>query len=69
VIGADSLGFLSLDGMMRAIVGGEPPAETGHRDTGDGAGRAGWCNACFTGDYPIDIGRAQAKHGFEGVLA
>ncbi len=51
-IGADSLAFLSLDGMMAAV------------------GRAdGYCNACYTGRYPIPIGDAQAKLSFEGVLA
>ena len=53
-IGADSLAFLSLDGMMRAV------------DSADGAG---YCNACFTGEYPIPVGDAQAKLSFEGVLA
>ena len=53
-IGADSLGFLSLDGMMRAIAGDDP---------------TGYCQACFTGRYPIEVGAAQPKLGFEGVLA
>jgi amidophosphoribosyltransferase len=49
-VGADSLAFLSLEGMMKAI------------------GRtSGYCNACFTGDYPINIGRASRKGQFEGV--
>jgi amidophosphoribosyltransferase len=51
-IGADSLAFLSLDGMMRAV---------GASD--------GYCNACFTGKYPIAVGDAQAKLSFEGALA
>jgi amidophosphoribosyltransferase len=51
-IGADSLQFLSLEGMMKAI---------GRDD--------GYCNACFTGRYPIDIGRAAGKDDFEGSLA
>ncbi len=51
-IGADSLGFLSLDGMMRAV-----------------DSEAGYCNACFTGDYPIAVDEAQAKLSFEGSLA
>lgn len=55
-IGADSLAFLSLDGMMRAL------------GNADGSG-TGHCNACFTGRYPIEIGDAQAKLSFEGVLA
>jgi amidophosphoribosyltransferase len=54
---ADSLAFLSLDGMMRAIAGRADA-------TGDG-----YCNACFTGEYPIAVGEAQAKLSFEGVLA
>ena len=51
-IGADSLAFLSLDRMMRAI---------GRDD--------GYCNACFTGQYPMEVGEAQGKPNFEGVLA
>ncbi len=51
-IGADSLAFLSLDGMMRAIGSDE-----------------GYCNACFTGVYPIAVDEAQAKLSFEGALA
>jgi amidophosphoribosyltransferase len=51
MIGADSLAFLSLDGMMRAV------------------GRTeGYCNACFTGEYPIDVGPTLGKRGFERVL-
>lgn len=55
-IGADSLGFLSLEGMMRAV--GRSPGPDG-----------GYCNACFTGRYPLPVGDAQAKLGFEGALA
>ena len=44
LIGADSLAFISLDGLYEALgqVGGRgaPPA---------------YCDACFTGDYPIDL--------------
>ncbi|TVR21992.1 MAG: amidophosphoribosyltransferase [Ilumatobacter sp.] len=56
LIGADSLAFLSLDGMMRAVA-----AQEDQRD--------GYCNACFTGRYPIAVGSAQTKLSFEGVLA
>ncbi|MEZ5258684.1 MAG: hypothetical protein R2705_17855 [Ilumatobacteraceae bacterium] len=52
LIGCDSLGFLSLDGMMRAI----------GRDQG-------YCNACYTGVYPIEISDRQGKLAFEGALA
>ncbi len=52
-IGADSLHFLSLDGMMRAISDGQP----------------GYCTACFTGDYPMEVDEAPPKLSFEGVLS
>jgi amidophosphoribosyltransferase len=51
-IGADSLAFISLDGMMRAVSASE-----------------GYCNACFTGDYPLPVHEAQAKLSFEGAIA
>src|SRR3989440_5146926 len=38
-LGVDSLGYLSLDGMLRAA-GGDP---------------AGFCHACFSGAYPTEI--------------
>ncbi len=44
-IGADSLAFLSLDGMMR-----RSPSATAATTTG-------YCNACFTGEYPIASAR------------
>ncbi|HMH64570.1 MAG TPA: amidophosphoribosyltransferase [Rhizomicrobium sp.] len=43
-IGADSLAFISMDGLYRAM---EKPA----RD----ARNPGYCDACFTGDYPIAL--------------
>ena len=49
IIGVDSLGFLSLDGMYRAV-GGAPR---------DGV-QPQYCDACFSGDYPTlleDFGR------------
>ncbi|MBI5563988.1 MAG: amidophosphoribosyltransferase [Chloroflexi bacterium] len=51
-IDCDSLHFLSLDGMMRAIGRGE-----------------GYCNACFTGVYPIELDARQTKTGFEKAIA
>ena len=41
-IGADSLDYLSLPGMLEAIV-----ETTGFKNS--------FCTACFSGDYPIDI--------------
>ncbi len=43
-IGADSLAFISLDGLYRAL-----------GQAGRAAGRARFCDACFTGDYPIPL--------------
>ncbi|HWK44350.1 MAG TPA: amidophosphoribosyltransferase [Stellaceae bacterium] len=43
-IGADSLSFISLDGLYRAV--GEP---------GRDAANPQFCDACFTGDYPIPL--------------
>ncbi len=47
-IKADSLHYLSLPGMMRAV---------GRED--------GYCQACFTGSYPIKVDLASVKTGFE----
>ena len=44
-IGADSLAFVTIDGMYRAM--GVP----GGRDDQN----PGFCDACFTGDYPIPL--------------
>jgi amidophosphoribosyltransferase len=52
VVNADSLAFLSLDGMMLAV---------GREE--------GYCNACFTGIYPIEVPSPRRKDSFEQVLA
>ena len=44
-IGADSLAFLSIDGLYRAM--GLPQ--------GRDARQPSFCDACFTGDYPIPL--------------
>ncbi len=44
IIGVDSLAFISLDGLYRAL---------GHARRAAGAGKH--CDACFTGDYPIPL--------------
>ena len=56
-IGADTLAFLSIDGLMRAVAGRDEGADDGY------------CNACFHGRYPLPITEAQAKLAFEGVLS
>jgi len=47
--GSDSLEFLSVEKMMKAI-----------------GKNTGYCNACFTGNYPLDIQHNPLKNGFEG---
>jgi amidophosphoribosyltransferase len=44
ILGADSLAFLSMDGLYRAM-----------GELGRDAGRPQFCDACFTGDYPIPL--------------
>ncbi len=51
-VGCDTLSFLSVDGMMRAIERTE-----------------GYCTACFTGAYPVDVTAVSVKGSFEGVLS
>jgi amidophosphoribosyltransferase len=51
-VGADTLHFLSLPGMMRAI-----------------GSTSGYCNACYTGVYPLDVEPEQAKTGFEHSIS
>lgn len=52
-IGADSLGYLSIDGLIKAV--GLP------RDT--------FCLACFTGDYPIPVQLQMDKLALEAMLS
>lgn len=56
-IGADSLAFLSPEG-LRACV----PDLSGC--AGCAAGRSGYCEACFTGEYPVEIPASFSKGKF-----
>ena len=47
-VGADSLYYLSVDGMMKAV-----------------KRKDGFCQACFTGQYPIPVDLMSVKTGFE----
>jgi amidophosphoribosyltransferase len=51
IVDADSLTYLSLKGMMRAV---------NHNE--------GYCQACFTGKYPIPMDVETVKTGFEKSL-
>jgi amidophosphoribosyltransferase len=48
-ITCDSLGYLSRDGMMQAVSAAGPPP------TGKGLPGSTYCDACFTGHYPIEF--------------
>jgi amidophosphoribosyltransferase len=51
-VGADSLGYLSQEGMIRAT--GQPPES--------------FCAACFDGDYPIPVPEQVGKYLLEDQL-
>jgi amidophosphoribosyltransferase len=58
-IGADSLAYLSQNGMMKAVEAEATPG-TGH------------CNACFSGDYPLELDsywESRDKMAFQGAWA
>jgi amidophosphoribosyltransferase len=50
-IGADTLAYISLEGMMKAI-----------------GAESGYCNACFTGDYPTGLDESFTKLEFEDAI-
>jgi len=45
-IGADSLGYLSLEGLKGSV----------------GASRGSYCTSCYTGEYPVAFPQNQAAH-------
>lgn len=54
-IGADSLGYLSVDSLKKIACGDE--------------GRDGFCTACFDGDYPTEIPSRTEKSRFERKIS
>lgn len=71
-IGADSLAFLSVEGMLACVppVGEATGAgAAGCCDAAAGCGKRGYCTACFTGVYPVAIppsfGRDKFMEGFD----
>ena len=54
-ITADSLGYLSVPGLHQAV---------GGKESGEG-----YCDACFTGNYPIEVARPTAKRQLPLVTA
>ena len=51
LIDADSLGYLSVDGLMKVV----------------GGSGGGFCNACFTGNYPVPVQLELSKIALEQV--
>jgi amidophosphoribosyltransferase len=43
---ADSLGYLSHEGLMTAV----------------GSGRTGYCSSCYTGQYPVEFPRDEKSY-------
>jgi amidophosphoribosyltransferase len=52
-VGADSLGYLSLEGMVAAA----------------GQGTQSYCRACFDGEYPIEVPEGAGKYVLEDQLS
>jgi amidophosphoribosyltransferase len=57
-IKADSLAFVSIDGLYRAV--GEQPRNTS---------RPQYCDACFTGDYPTSLTDLNAREAHDAQLS
>jgi amidophosphoribosyltransferase len=51
-VGADSLGYLSLDGLVEAA----------------GGQKGSFCRACFDGEYPIEVPEGAGKFVLEDQL-
>jgi amidophosphoribosyltransferase len=49
-IGVDSLGYLSVEGLLDSV-----PCQEG----------IGYCTACFTGDYPVEVELDIGKYSTE----
>ena len=48
-VGADSLAYLSLEGLHQAVKALRPDHDSGN----------GYCDACFSGNYPVDISESE----------
>jgi amidophosphoribosyltransferase len=62
-LGCDSLHYLSLEGVYEAVGAGTGPARAGGPDPSP---RQSHCDACFSGEYPLDgTGEANGKYALE----
>jgi len=68
-VGADSLSYLSLEGLLGALEEARSDARGGGSPARgpDGLRAGGFCDACFSGDYPLDVLGAAGKDGFEVI--
>ncbi len=58
-LGADSLAYLSVEGMMRAV-------NEAHSATTERTGTPpGFCNACFSGRYPVPVEEGITKDQYD----
>jgi amidophosphoribosyltransferase len=51
-LGVDSLAYLSVEGLMKAVTKANPDS-------------FGYCNACFTSDYPVPVDKDMSKEDFD----
>ncbi|MBE2186523.1 MAG: amidophosphoribosyltransferase [Rhodothermales bacterium] len=56
-LGVDSLAYLSVEGMMQAVHVANPDAQAQGR---------GFCNACFSGVYPVPVDEGVTKDEYDG---
>ncbi len=57
-LGADSLGYLSLEGLVDAVRTVEAHGEAG----AEKPSRESYCHACFSGQYPVPVPPATGRH-------
>ena len=67
-IGADSLGYLSQEGLVKAVGQSHPDGgpQTGARQ--GPSGRESFCMACFNGEYPMSVPIQMDKLALEPAL-
>ena len=66
-IGCDTLHFLSLEAMMAAIHQRSAIQRVAIHQRAAAGPQQGYCNACFTGSYPIEVDLNTTKTGFEAM--
>ena len=59
IIGADSLGYLSVDNARKLAV---VPCDEAHKN-------CGYCTACFNGEYPTEIPTEMHKDKFDQKIS